>query len=309
MSRTSSISGRSQIDLLHECVGLDLVGQAVGDDLAVVQDRDALREREGHVHVVLDHQEGDGRIELLQERRHRVRLGGREPGGRLVEQEELRLAGQRQGDLELALLAVREIAHDLGLLVGQPDRVEDAPRALVKCRVAVHAAVQVELGRRQGLNRKETVLERGEPREEVGDLIRAGQAEARAPVRCGARDVPAEEHDVAAARPRLAADQAEERGLARAVGTDDRAALARADREAHAVDRAEAAELLRESGEAQRGGGVSGHQQYLQGGKLRSYTGCFRNSSGLYFQNWDTAGYVWTTVFQSSPSFFSTLRM
>ena len=246
------------------------MGQAVGDDLAVVQDRDALREREGNVHVVLDHQQGDGRIELLQERRHRVRLGGREPGGRLVEQEELRLAGQRQGDLELALLAVREIAHDLGLPVGEPDRVEHLARAVVKRRVAVHAAMKVELGRGEGLHRQEAVLERGEPREEVGDLVRARQAEARAPVRCGTRDVPAEEHDVAAARPRLAADQAEERGLPGAVGADDRAALARADREAHAVDRTEPAELLRESGETQRGGGVSGHQQYLQGGKLRS---------------------------------------
>jgi hypothetical protein len=28
----------------------------------------------------------------------------------------------------------------------------------------------------------------------------------------------------------------------------------------------------------------------LHGGKLRSYTGCFKNSSGLYFQNCDTAG-------------------
>ncbi len=49
-------------------------------------------------------------------------------------------------------------------------------------------------------------------------------------------------------------------------------------------------------------------QQCLHGGKFRSYTGCFRNSSALYVQNWDTAGNVWMTTFQSSPSFRSTLR-
>src|SRR5439155_13794850 len=31
-------------------------------------------------------------------------------------------------------------------------------------------------------------------------------------------------------------------------------------------------------------------QQCLHGGKSREYTGCFRNSSGLYFQNWLTFG-------------------
>ena len=33
-------------------------------------------------------------------------------------------------------------------------------------------------------------------------------------------------------------------------------------------------------------------QQCLQGGKSLEYTGCLRNSSGLYFQNWLTCGYV-----------------
>src|SRR5262245_21136772 len=62
-------------------------------------------------------------------------------------------------------------------------------------------------------------------------------------------------------------------------------------------------------GVARRSGPHPQDQQYLHGGKLRSYTGCFKNSSGLDFQNCETAGYVCTTVFQSSPSFRSTLRM
>src|SRR5262249_10801494 len=164
------------------------------------------------------------------------------------------------------LLAVREIAHGHALLVGETDRVEDAARPLVEGRIAVKAAVEVKFGGREGLHRQETVLEGAQAGKEVRDLVRARPAEARPSVRSRARDVPAEERDLAAGRPGLAADQAEQRGLARPVGPDDRAALARGDGQADAVDREEPSELFRESGEAQRGGGGIDHWQCLQGG-------------------------------------------
>ena len=48
------------------------------------------------------------------EQRHQLAaLGGREPGRRLVEQDQPRRAGERHADLELALLAVRERGHRL----------------------------------------------------------------------------------------------------------------------------------------------------------------------------------------------------
>src|SRR5262249_30700540 len=103
------------------------------------------------------------------------------------------------------------------------------------------------------------VLERAEARKKVGDLVRARQAERGAPVRRQPRDVVAEQRDAAARRPDLAADEAEQRGLARAVGADDRALLPGCDIEADAVDRAESAELLGESGEAQGDGVARGH--------------------------------------------------
>ena len=108
--------------------------EAVGDDLAVVQDGDAVGEREGDVHVVLDHQQRDGGIELLEERRHGVGLRRREARGGLVEQQELGRAGQGQGDLELALLAVGEVAHHLGLLVGEAHGLEHGARPLEERR-------------------------------------------------------------------------------------------------------------------------------------------------------------------------------
>ena len=70
---------------------------------------DALRERERHVHIVLDEQDGDSRIERFEERSHRDALGRREPGHGLIEQEQPRPSGKREGNLETPLIAIREM--------------------------------------------------------------------------------------------------------------------------------------------------------------------------------------------------------
>ena len=69
---------------------------------------------EHHVHVVLDQEDREIRIELHEELRHLRRLARRQSGRRLVEQQDVRIAGEPEHDLKLALLAVREIA-DFGV--------------------------------------------------------------------------------------------------------------------------------------------------------------------------------------------------
>src|SRR6266545_1967415 len=133
--------------------------------------------------------------------------------------------------------------------------LSSSPTAREEGGIAAQTAVQMELGRRQGLDREEAVLEGGETGEEIGDLVRAGQAERGAPMRREAGDIPAEQDDPSVARPGLTADQAEQGRLARAVRADDGAALAGPHGETHAVQRAEPAELLGEVGQAQRGEG------------------------------------------------------
>src|SRR5437899_11606602 len=105
--------------------------------------------------------------------------------------------------------------------------------------------MKMELRGCERLDRQETVLERGKAGEEVRDLVGARQAEAGAPVRRVAGDVPPEERDAAVGRTGLAADQAEQRGLARAGGTNDRPALARTARLPHALHPPQPSELLR----------------------------------------------------------------
>ena len=70
---------------------------------------------EHHVHVVLDQQDREAGIEPHQEPRHLGDSPDDEPRGRLVEQQDLGIAGETKHDLELALLAVRQVAH-LGVL-------------------------------------------------------------------------------------------------------------------------------------------------------------------------------------------------
>ena len=56
---------------------------------------------------------------------HQVgRLARVHPGGRLVEQQELRVGGQRAGDLEPALVAVGEVLGQFVVLAGEPDERE-----------------------------------------------------------------------------------------------------------------------------------------------------------------------------------------
>src|SRR5262245_2991356 len=77
------------------------------------------------------------------------------------------------------------------------------------------------------LDREEEILDDGQAGKQRVHLIRPGEAQPGAALRREAGDVLAEEHDLARRRPQLAADEVEERRLARAVGPDQREALAR----------------------------------------------------------------------------------
>ena len=67
--------------------------------------------------------------EALDERRHPRRLAGVHAGRRLVEQQQLGLAGQRAGQLEAALVAVRQVLGGILLVAArQADQLEQLAR-------------------------------------------------------------------------------------------------------------------------------------------------------------------------------------
>ena len=75
-----------------------------------------------HLHVVLDDQDGEVLGDAADQLHGVVGLRRAHARGRLVEAEELRLGGERDADLEVALLAVREVGGQLiGLVAaGRP---------------------------------------------------------------------------------------------------------------------------------------------------------------------------------------------
>src|SRR6185312_10719574 len=95
------------------------------------------------------------------------------------------------------------------------------------------------------LHRHADVLAHGELGEDLGHLEGARHAELHALVLRDVRDVLPLEYDATRGRRKEAADEVEECGLARAVGADHRAQLARLDVERHAVHGHELAEMLR----------------------------------------------------------------
>ena len=111
---------------MHGLVGADLVGRAFDDHAAVVHHRHALGDAQRDVHVVLDQDQRDRRVELQEQLRERDALAAREPRGGLVEHHQRRVDGARHADLELALLAVRERADERLLAALEPDGAREA---------------------------------------------------------------------------------------------------------------------------------------------------------------------------------------
>ena len=153
-------------------------------------------------------------------------------GDRLVHQQELWVLRQQHADLEPLLLAVRQAAGDPLAHGLQPDDLQDAvDAALALGGVAPEqrcARPPVALEREQDVVLDRVHLEHGRLLELAADseLSYFGLVEMREVVRSTV------EVHVALIGPRLAGDHVHHRGLAGAVGTDDRPHLAGLDGQA-----------------------------------------------------------------------------
>lgn len=108
-----------QIDAADLRVGLNRGRRAVGDEPAVMQHEDPVRQAEDHLHLVFDKENGAVRREALDERHHLLRLLRPHAGGRLVQEQQLRIGDKGDGDLQGALLAMGEIAGAPGAAMGE----------------------------------------------------------------------------------------------------------------------------------------------------------------------------------------------
>ena len=141
--------------------------------------------------------------DLADEVDERLLLGGVEAGGRLVEEEDLGLGGQRPGDLEPSLVAVGQVAGGRLGAVGDADELEQASRLVLAPALLPEVPRAAEQGARDarrvpGVGAHHDVLHGGHVREQPDVLERAGHAGRGDVVRLLADDRLAVELDLAA---------------------------------------------------------------------------------------------------------------
>ena len=164
--------------------------------------------------------------------------------GDLVEQEHARLGGERARELEPLAVEQRQRAGRPVRLVGERALLEQLDAARIDIALAVAAAER---------RRHHQVLEHGHAVERLRDLERAADAQAAAALRRQPRDVGAGEDDAPGIGLHRAAGDAEQRGLAGAVRSDDAERLALGEREVDLLRHHDGAEPLRDFFEGEDG--------------------------------------------------------
>ena len=224
------------------------LGRRAGlDDHALVHEHDLVGDLAREAHLVRDH---DHRHAVARQLAHRVEHVADELGverrGRLVEQHQLRLHGERAGDRDTLLLAARERDGIRVELVAEPDPLEQ----LLPTAPGVAARHTLDLDRRQ-----RHVLERGHMREQVelledhpdlGPLARhlVFAQLVQLAVRLAIAHELAVDRQPARVDLLEVVDAAQERGLARAGGAEHAHDLAPLDLEVDPLQHLEAPEAL-----------------------------------------------------------------
>src|SRR5687767_3546751 len=166
----------AQVDVVHALVAGDLLRRPFHQHLALHQHRDAPREAEHQVHVVLDDEDGDVLRQLVEVVEDLGGIFRRHAGRGLVEQQDLGLQPERDGYLDQALLAVGEIGYRRRRLVGETQRGQQFP-AFIDDFLMRGGGTPHPLGNARAFGDAEgDVVQDGEAAEQGGDLERAPQA-------------------------------------------------------------------------------------------------------------------------------------
>ena len=202
----------------------------MADDDAVFEHIAAIGDPQALLRVLLHEQQPDaGLAHPAQRREQFLHHGGREPERWLVEQQDVRIGHQRAADRQHLLFAAAHGARDLGGAFAQAR--EQPEHLLAPCGFAVARAPRIGAEQQIFLHRQvaEDAAAFGHQRQPAfDDLVRGKRGDVAA----------AEHHPLARKGTRDAGDGFQERGLAGAVGAEDRHDLAPVDTERDAVERA-----------------------------------------------------------------------
>jgi hypothetical protein len=196
---------------------------------------------------VLDEDDGLLALEGREELDHVPRLLDAHARDRLVEQHQARARCERGGDLELALLAVREIPGEHIGAPSQPDLIENRPRGRKERLLLARRPPEAEAVAGVRLDREHHVLERGEIGIDAGDLERAREPLARSRLRRERGNVFAGEAHATRVGAQVARQLCDQRRLPGAVRSDYAVRLAFPDLEIDVVAREQRSEALGEA--------------------------------------------------------------
>src|SRR4051812_99755 len=234
-------SGDPEVALLDVTVVAERLRAAGELDAALVEHVAPAGQRQRHLEVLLDEQDGDaGGVDGLQILHQRLDQHGHEPARQLIDQHQLGAGQEAAGERQHLLLAAGEVLAEV---------VQSLARAR---EVLKHGGERggVAAGRQC---RHPQVLGHGQSREDPPVLGHQRDAEPGDGVRVAARDVGAVEGHAAAARVHDAHDRLEQRRLAGAVAPDERHRLPALDAQAHALDDVAGAVVAVDVLEAQHG--------------------------------------------------------
>src|SRR5258706_3682874 len=205
-----------QINRRDALIGNDLLDRALGENPAEMQHGDPPGDLPHKAHVVLNRENGDAAgIQRLDDFTGGKGFGWRHAGGRLIQQQQLRLQADRHADLKPLLLAMAEIAGQLRRNFRQIEKGQQAVGLGVE-----RAAFEMVL------KRDFEVVACAQRLEDPRHLELDADAAPDALERLQRGNVSSSVEDASAGRRMLAQDQAEQRALAGAVWSDQAMNLA-----------------------------------------------------------------------------------
>ena len=234
--RLVGAGGELQLERRAADRGLQLVGRALRDLAAAVDDRDPVGELIGLVEVLRGQQDRAAVGDQVPDRVPHLAAGARvQAGGRLVEEDQRRPRDQARREVQPAPHAARELRQrPVGGLL-EPELLEQAAARSREPRpsAALQASEQPQV-----LAGREVLVDR---------RVLAGDADQLADTMRLAGDVDAEDPRLARVDRQQRREHPQHRGLAGAVRSEDAEDLALAHLEVDAVDGAQVAELLHQS--------------------------------------------------------------
>src|SRR5262245_21069018 len=237
----AALKAITQIDANDVAVGQRRLGCTAGDDAPGIEHHDLSAQRADGMHDVLDHHDGEPVVlQRAQQPDAGLELRGVEPGQPFIEQQQVRGAGERARQLDALEVEIGKRVAACRVWPGKTHALEQALglRARggdVEPAPAVH-------GRNRDIVARIKRIGNTRELEGAGDAGAAYQLGAAAGHRLAGKA------HLAAARRQATADDVEERGLARAVGTDQSQNRAARDLEGNAIKGGKATEVAGEVG-------------------------------------------------------------